>query len=510
MKTRWLNRYTALLCFLFFLIQGCYKDKGNYSYEQLPGAITITFPNVTYSKVLNQDSLIIEPAVLYDGDERDLEYEWQFCVFEKERTSFVTFQKGKKLAYKVSDKGVFNKKGSYILRLAVVNKKLKADEVNTTNQIYSQTISLEVVNALYNGLLVLHDNGVTSDLGLIQDRNFISSIGTDRVFSHLFSASNSGERIQGRGKSLGIKDDAVYVFTDKNAVHVDYLELKKTSLNYTSMLVDPSVGIGNPEYYNNKLLIDGGVAFYGAMVGPMYGIDDLNNYYLAPHAVGIETWGRGPTTSSIGFVGFDKLSASFVHSFYNTDLTELYKIPNNSNGSVAFNPANTNSNLLHFQLRSENNEAMAIAVLEDRNTLEKYLVELNFYQKDLSKITNGRYTLDGFLDINQAKFYLTGSGSLLNYYVTDRKVYRYTYQVNSSQVAYEVPATETITMAKLLKSASENKLCLATKDETGKGKLYLFSVDLTNGSLTLKRVFEGSESSGSRFGEITDVIIKNR
>lgn len=540
MKKVLLYIHTTLL--VVWLVQGCKKDKGNYDYAPLPGQVSVTIPETSYIKVLGTDTLKITPNITYSGDSTDLSYQWQRWVVTDSYRGYKTFAIGKNLNYKCGPDSVVAASGLYTLRLAIINKKLTTGNADlTANQSYSSVISLSVVNSLYRGLMVLHGNGTQSDVGLIEYNMFLpaaSNTVKTKVTSGFYSYFNQGAKIDGVGKRL-LKIGAIqtfgdfvfgtsniYVFTDKQGLRTDYLTMKNTVLDYKALFSNPATAPAKPDYFarggnstNALAMVSEGKVYYGFVVGALY--NDFN-YFAAPY-VALVFRSSNALYSSVGIVAYDNISSAFMYSLYNSTATYIYKFPASTVSGISFNPANTNANLLYMDLRTS--LFPIIAVMQDKTTMEKYLVELNPYVKDLSKAVEGRYTMEGLPDLNNIKYYAFSGGVNLNYYGTTNKIYQYLYKSgNTSNLIFTAPLGEEITMMKVLKyqnmtsaanstslyQLSNQVMIVGTTDGQGKGKIYVFRINLVSGALTLDRTFDGSESGDANFGKIYDVDLKTQ
>lgn len=526
----------AVCCLIAILASSCFKDKGNYDYSPVGDTVRISLSAMVYNVVLNESVLRIEPTIHYDGSESDLSYEWQ--IWSKDEFKYIPMQQGKILNQKVGGNAIMPTAASYKIRLAVENKNRVRDDKNMdANKQYSGIITVVAESSReYLGLMVLHGNGNNSDVGIIDHPLFAKTSSTfagNEIISNLYSSFNGGNRIPGKGikiTRLGQREDFgsytvgssnVYIITDQIGLRTTYEHLENTNLNYSSLMTNPGDASGKLQAFERMgalttdqgvVLIDGGRLFYGLMFGPMVG----NNfpYQAAPF---VQLIRKG----SVGFIGFDQLSRSFIYAAPGTAGYLLNKFPASESITDSFSLTNTNANLLHLELRTINSST--IAVMKGAGVNELFLLDLNLYTNELGKAVQGKYSLVNLPEINSIKHYAFGGGINVNYYASNNKLYRFSYVngTKASQIADY--GDEEITMMKIIKyenpevsgmnptdnyQYSNSLLIIATKNSQGAGKIYAYRYDVNNGTLLMPTIFVGDGSPGKSFGEIYDVDIK--
>ena len=77
-----MNKMRNIVWCLVFLVTGlwgCYDDKGNYDYKELPGLeIDTTGLNISGEKIAYQfQTLLVDPKINYAGNKEDLSYSWR-------------------------------------------------------------------------------------------------------------------------------------------------------------------------------------------------------------------------------------------------------------------------------------------------------------------------------------------------------------------------------------------------------------------------------------------------
>ncbi|WP_160143767.1 PKD-like family lipoprotein [Chryseolinea soli] len=539
MKQKFNVKYFVHALLVMLLVQGCYDDIGNYDYSEMPGRIIIDASSIPkdYSAMLSDDTVRISPVISYAGAESDLRYSWQ--MWDKLSNTYVTFREGKNLEYKCGIDEFVGDVGSYVIRLSVANKKLPVSEqAPTGNEVYSGIVTLNVVSALFRGLVVLHGDGTQCDLGLIEDNIFLpkaTDVVTKNVTPDFYSFYNQGSKIKGIGRQL-VKDGYIdswfgqifgecnfYVFTDQGSTRANYLTLSKTSSDYSALFINPSDASGKPEFYSvygtgsARALVDDGRVFYGYFVGPLY--NEEFEYDAAPFALSIGNAGWSGGTS-IGTIAFDKLSKGFMYSLYSQGATYLYKFPTSTVAGVGLEPGNTNADLIYMDVSARGQDTRA--VMKDVLTGEKFLGVFNFWAGDRAQVTTGRYSMKDLPQIDDAQFYAIGGGVNLTYYATTKDLYQYLFQgSNTASSVFSAPNGEVITMVKIIKYESSGNstslyqysnrmMIVATVNGANQGKVYAFIVNGVSGALTLASVYDGTESGGEHFGIIYDTEIKDQ
>ncbi|MFD2968749.1 PKD-like family lipoprotein [Sphingobacterium bambusae] len=523
-------------CLIFISAASCFKDKGNYDYSSLGDTVQIALSSTVYNVVLNESVLHIEPSIVYSGNESDLSYEWQ--IWSKDEFKYIPMQQGKVLNYQVGGNAIMPTAAAYNIRLAVENKNRARDEKNMdANRQYSRIITVVAESSReYLGLMVLHGDGTSSDVGIIDHPLFAKTSMTfagNEIISNLYSSFNGGNRIRGRGikvTRVGQREDFgtytvgssnVYIITDQVGLRTKYENLENTNLSYSALMTNPSDASGKLQAFERMgaltsnpgvALIDEGRLFYGLMYGPMVG----NNfsYHAAPF---VQLIRKG----SVGFIAFDQLSRSFIYSAPSTSSFLLNKFPSSESTTQNFSLTDTKADLLHLELRTVNSST--IAVMKGAGADEFFLLDLNLYTNELGKVLQGKYSLSTLPEINAIRFYAFGGGANVNYCASNNKLYRFSYVNGITANQITDYGNEEITMMKIVKyenpegsgmnptdnyQYSNSLLIVSTKNPQGAGKIYAYRYDINNGALLTPTIFAGDGTVGKTFGEIYDVDIK--
>lgn len=514
----------ALLVFMAAL-SGCYSDKGNYDYANLD-PVKIELSETTFNRSVGA-ALSVQPTITTNIAESDLTYEWQVfasSTVSGEYASYKTFQTGKQLDYKCMLTTLMPTPGSYTLRL-------KVSQNSTNRTFYSDDMTLSILGV--TGLLVLHGDDTSSDIGVISAKVFAPGESDTEAFTKadFYSSANGGTKLQGKGlqiiqsyPSTGSKSypDRCFVMarTDKECVLANYGGLVKQGvwddLFYGGLNQHKPEGYCLDELANGYVIaFDGGDMFYrwqnssAVWVAPSVGKGtNYTQYSFAPYFM------NGTSQSGIQAYAFDRNSRGFIA------FTSVYSLTGTSKDkriypiegtSTPFNPAHMNADLLFIGSGGTLNHDLAV-MRNDDGTM--FLAELNPYQKKYSDVAVAKYDMSGMSDVSNAKFFAFGSKlvssvvqSYINmcYYATSNSVYRYTCGQTTSNVLTMTDGTPCtfdgeITMMKTIAYNSKIVMLVGTYSG-GTGTLYRCVLDELTGLVS-------EVSSYTGFGKIYDANIK--
>ncbi|MFD2968774.1 PKD-like family lipoprotein [Sphingobacterium bambusae] len=567
MNSRYL-KYGILITVCIWFLQSCYKDLGNYNYNtsvatsisvdttDLVGTFKVNMGEKLYKAGSSQTQPTeINPAITYDGNSTDLAYEWQ--IWNANVSKFVLLHEGKNLSEYIWTPNVaisaIMPVNTYKLRLAVTNMKaLVSDTDNETNKTFSRVIDVTVNNtfgeeSILEGLMVLHSDGESSDIGIIATDEFTYfDDGNKNVVDPTYYSRVNSARIPGVGKQIAKRsylrsnprynpdssnpahhirfygNGAIYIYTSQGSYVADYFYLQKElGTDYRKMFIADGLGFNKPQSYQTydasylEAIVDDGHFFYQSSGGgpfTSYYVNTTFNYYAAPQFVIVGG------DNGIGAVFFDNLSKSFMvaaGSYYGGGISRL---PNNANSTVGFNPAAMKAELIHFEKRSYympwgHPASTSIAVMKDDATNNLYLAEFDFDENsERERVAYRRKDMQHLPEINNAKFFSFGLIREAAYYATEGKLYQYRYDNTANDALLAVSYAdfgEKVTMMKIFKEEgwdnayNSNKLVLVgTLDASNNGKLYVYDIHPTNGTLSLKNTYTG-------FGHIDDVVLKH-
>ncbi|MDR1719013.1 MAG: hypothetical protein LBR67_02665 [Dysgonamonadaceae bacterium] len=525
----------------------CYEDKGNYDYIDLPD-MTIKLPVAQYN-IPAGSKLIIEPEIVTTLPENELDYRWEiYSQFEEEDVvyselfaQFHTLNNEssdpKRLEYTcVIDGQYIQKLTSYRIRLHVVHTPTQRD-------FYSNQSTLAVGGKA--GLMVIHDNGSTSDIGLVVASEFMRTAGQTpevEVTADFYSSIN-GARLQGKGVMLYHANPVVetelrrtyfVAITDQvgEFVAIDFAKYQDWDFLFYGGL-HKRKGNSKPEgiVYTGmqKCYFDGGEVYVQSgdfatfpVISEKYAT--YSKFDVAPFFVfgNYKLWlfdrkARGFLSTLIGMV---------------SDNSVFGPAPVNTSGGL-FNLYDMQADLLWMDNGGAASHILAVMQKDDK---ERFLVEINAADAVVANQAYARYDdvsmLPGF---NQAVAYAFGYDQVnMCYYAAPNQVYRYTVfnraisgveplcMTDGSPLKLDdgtpvdFSSTE-VTCCRLLKPFDTlglgtilgvanyfnyNKLLVVGTFSGGKGTVYSMAIDQMTGRVTKVNKYEGN------FGYIRDVNIK--
>lgn len=515
-----------VLLLLSLVVFGCYDDKGNYDYIEL-GEVTIELSGTSFSRQVGE-SLQITPTVTTDIPEEDLIYVWE-CNVDTAGVwyeYFITVQEGKDLDYVLSEE-LFTEEGTYDFRLNITQE-------STGRHFYSDAVEVSVtLEPSLLGLMVLHGDGISSDIGMIVAEEFYWSVPTEtveaQVYPAYYSEANGGEKIAGRGQQV--------IESDLSSGPVDYITVialtdESSTVAYPKTMVkqgewndlfagglNENVPRGLAVVTSNLYAFDGDDIFtrqgFGAsFTTPCYDpeMTEEGVYAFYPNV-----WdGEG----SIQMVLFDELSRGFVSVGQSYSFSRL-SLMNAAGGSSVpvFNPADMQADLVFMSRGGIANHLMAVM---QNDAGEYFLIDMNIGASGFEGVPQYRYDLSGWSDVQSGKAIDWAFGeNYINmcFYATADGVYQFAVdngQISSApaklrmQDNSEVAFEGEITMMKLLNPTvngggyymANTEMVVGTYGgAAGTGILYSLELEPWSG-----RVISVKEYTG--FDEIYDVDIK--
>lgn len=505
----------------------CYEDKGNYDYTELD-TLNIQLPAKELNVQLG-DTTSLSPTVATNIPEGDLDYTWQIYSFSTSegRYAFMPMSQGKDLSYICQLNDLMPSLGTYQLRLCATQK-------STGREFYSPLLPFNISGL--KGLLVLHENGDKTDIGILRDRDFMLTDAESKttVMPHWYSESNDGAYIEGHGKSiiqhlvksmksLGTLSEAnIIVIGDQGATVCAYPSLKK--LGGWESLFAAATYQGHPQYYS---------------IGSMYGFAVDNGYLYARSvlpkmklfgAPEMDPTKNGFTISSQFY--YEQNGKLFKGLFYDGNIRGFAAITSPRAGiagnfnaynsifkletSGETNLADLQASCLSLEKGGASNHYLGIM---QRYNGERFIVEMNPTTRKQDEVCVGSYATDGLQDFANAILFASGDNQAnMCYYATRNAVYRYT--VLSGRDLASKPLTMNdgsaiafdgeITMLKVLKPYlgdykyyNSNKILLVGTygGSAGSGKVYSLTMDQMTGLVRSVKTFSG-------FDRVVDATIK--
>ena len=560
--------YYTIFCLLTLpFLASCYDDEGGNDFDSPMQDVTMVIPGTAYSGSLGS-TITITPEVETDIPESDLQFIWEAngdLVNEVGRETYSPLlpeeQWQKVLTYTCQlDDNIADLNVSYEVRL-------HARQISTGRDFYSaNTVTLTIEGI--SGLLVLHGDDNTSDVGVLSAEEFMPSTSsipeTPIVQSTLYSDANDGVTIAGRGEAIvqttseymnpQYRDRArIYVKTDEEVAFLNYETLAYdgdwNSLFYLAGRPE-QVNSGIPQGYviNGQLAVafDGNDVFIAQPFGnswpylfasytPESACADGHAFTFQPfftnvHYSGIQNmmYARsvdGDETRK-GFVG---VSTSYPGE---NAFPSSSRLIDTRSDNVPFNPGDMKADLVQMKMDGRSH---MLAVLKGDATHPDYPGQ--YFAVDLmpnpdtgsdtgesgyKSVPQYVYNISTFPGIADAIAFDFGTASNMSYYATPSAIYQYgfdgstVYQPNVLNMSDGSALTITgeITMMKFLESPNvtthntEPILVVATWDGTNSA-IYALHISTGDGKVLRAAKYDAETVDGWAFGRIADVNIKS-
>lgn len=349
---------TGIIVAGLLIAAGCYKDKGNYTYN-VPEEPKVTNLDTVYD-VFVGDSLIIKPDVNM-SNKANLRYEWKIVV--PEQMTELAF-KGPAL------RTVFGLSSSrYRGRFTIID--------SSNGMKYFYEFMVQGKTDFYKGTTVLSKEGSTTQL------SFIKPDGS--VQPRIYSALHSGEELAGDPQQVigmvhqyitpvGVSSYWIFGKTGENAgVQIDANTFKRIKYLKANFFDQPATAIpGQFEcsnfgtlqgVVNGKLYVGTSQTWNQSPVYGMFGLPAEGNYSLFPQAAfnSVAPYFLGYDINRKQFVAFTNFgSAAYIGDTYQVTST------------AAFDPKSAGLDLIYF---TQVNNSNCFAMGKDANGV---LQELKF------------------------------------------------------------------------------------------------------------------------------------
>lgn len=522
-------RHIYYLFLLAAVAFGCYDDKGNYDYAEL-AEVSIELPAASYSRQVGE-SLQITPVVTTDIPESDLAYTWEFEVDTMDvwYDYYISVYEGKNLDY-VMDADLFTE-GTYNLRLNV-------SQTSTGRHFYSEEVAVTVTTEpSHLGLMVLHGDGTSTDIGIIVAEEFYWSAPTEEteelVLPAYYSEANGGEKMTGIGRQVlqayvgwGSADYRyIIALTDESSTVAAPKTMEKEG--EWNDLFAGNLNKGNPRAVlvnSNLYAFDGDDIFSKQgysyrFTTPLYerGFSDEGDYDFYPWM-----WFPVGYASSFQAVLFDEATRGFVGVGQIYDFSNLVPINALEEGAVTglpFNPADMQADLVFMSGGGGTGHLIAV-MRDDAGTY--FLAELDPSNASANvDVPQFKYDLSGWNEVQagQAIDWAFADGYMnMCFYATANGVYQFAVDNGTAITPVALQTQDNsplefegeITMMKLLDPTingggyymTDTEMVVATYGGTpGTGILYSMELEPFSG-----RVISVKEYTG--FDEIYDVDLK--
>ena len=490
----------------------CYDDKGNYDYrdlEEVQVAIKEEGPHsLMYGEVLQLTSEIKTSI-----PEVDLQYDWEVQMDTAGFNPFVSVAQGRDLDYKWENV-VLNKEKTYKMRLNVT-------QISNGRHFYSNVV--DVMLSMFPsalGLMVLHGDGNTSDIGVIEAAEFQllkpATGFVNKTEIAYYSSKNGNQKIPGRGVGLWQTYLTGSTYASSNIVVVALTENSSAVMNSKTMgkegvwndLFVGGLNAGRPGGITvsgyNLYIFDGEdiftrQAFSYRVAVPKYAYEkgsSTNGFRFYPQL--FVPSGRGIGQAIL----FDVDKCGFVSIGQIFSFTNLALIDINEPGiQIPFNPGNMQADLVYWDAGGKYG---MLVVMKSKNDGSYFIAEMNDADANMADFPKYKYDLSHISDVANGNVvdWAFGNNQInMGYYATARGVYHFSVddgnQINPLDLTMEdnskVEFEGEITLMKILKPQATggktyymNNVVMVVGTyggSSGTGKLYSFELDPNSGKV---------------------------
>lgn len=476
----------AVLVVAMITAQGCYKDKGNYTYTNAT-VVTITASMPDTINVLLQDSLKIATTITSSkAGASSYSYEWVMYIGSGTALTRNNLSTQHDLAARITDAP-----GRYVLNYFVTD--------NQTGIIYKKAFVVNIASALNEGWLVVEEKNGACDM------NMIGSSGT--VFRNIYSGANNGAKLPAGTNRVAIVRDRlnvqkIYVMSPAAAEQLYFANFVKLN-NFADWFYQAPAVAKPQEYFisgggsgsDERLVNNGEVyAINTNSAGTMkFGLPPVGTYDIAPFEI---------YSVLNGHVWFDKLT----QRFYKQDVNYFNFSPFAAPGvTSAFNMNAINKKLLYAAATSGSSVFNCLFVNNTNDSVFNYRLEMA--KSDPAAVVDTLGVIPGVLTANQ--FVMSRKLNFV-YYTSGNQVYLLDIPARKARVIYTFATGTQVRAMKLYynnKSSSDadnyNVINIAT-NEGGEGKVYQFALAPTGdfANNTYRTVYGG-------FGLINEITYKS-
>lgn len=473
-----------LLFVLYCLLVSCYKDKGSYDYVELP---QITIGNIKDSYNIAQlDTLVLNPEIVSEGEEyngSDWDYIWRLYPG---KNNIDTIGKERVLSYQFIEEP-----GVYHIYFTAINRQ--------TELKYSKDIVVNLAGVYMDSWMVLYEKDGGCDFDLLNDRFFTKYDQDKDIYYRGVYKMIHGHVFPGNPVKIA---PYYYPYTQYDYIFSDQ---GGERLSVTSM--ETLQDMSNFLLGGKDLTFEG--FCYTYKPSGASGIEILfasERIFLSNRGTGSQdgftepicnnglTYRAAPFASRrvrfpLNTVFYDEEHCRFleVGGGKNFIVQEIADTPDNK-----FSLNNMDATMIFMDNGFNQNE---YAVMRNRTTGIYALYALSFYNKD--RYAEAKYEMTQCPGIENAVSYAVGSRGEVFYYATTDNVYLYDYKVNNRADVcihnLNLAANEEITCLRIFRPDEyyamthkyDNKvLFVATYDSsTGKGKVYMYYIDESNGNV---------------------------
>ena len=467
------------IALLVQVMQGCLKDKGNYTYHEI-NKISVVNELPDMFQVNVQDSLKIDIQLAQTmPDNAGLEIEW--VLYQG-----ATAQYRRKLGNSTSLRALITDAPStYDLDLFVKDKK--------NNVSFFRKFYVQVTTPFNQGWLVLEESAGHNDVSMILPDNSVSR--------NIYSKANDNQYLSaGPGRISVYKrraDQLIYLLTPHSGKQVSISNFKLTSTLKSWFFIPPAVEDPIDVFATSgeEHLLNNGKAHGINLIGPppyAFGQPTPGEYYLAPYQL---------STQLRGFIFYDTIAQRFWYrpsgDFSLVNITA-------SGPADIWNLNKVGKRLLYAGMSI--GETFA-AVFESNQRDSAFVITGQL--DGVSSKTVSADTLAAGIPLQTASQYLASRLVPHVYFAKDNQLFLWDIPAKKQRLVYTFPAGTSVKRMKWYYNptsgtdADNHRLMGVATDEGGEGKVYFFGTEGTGNfeNNTYRRVFNG-------FGKISDITFK--
>lgn len=458
----------------------CYKDLGNYKYHPINEVEIIADTN---SYTVSQQQVLKISVDLSESIPQSGSYSYEWVMYEDKQAPLTRriLDTTKDL-----DAIITEAPGSYVLDYFVKD--------NKTDVNFRKKFHVQVVSAFGQGWLMIEENGGSSDLSLIADK--------DHIFKNIYSGTN-GYKLPAGAEKITITDhyrfgQQIYILSPNDLLEVSYIDFIKVN-NYSDFFYNPPIPKPDLYYMNgtNVRFINGGKVYgYSTMVPPPFAfglaIDGPGGYYAMPFQI----------SSVYGDFFYDSTSKAFYRmGSYDT---ELGGFPNYNPATDAFDMNNVGKKMIYADHYTQYLHNALFKNLDDDSL---FIYTINAAN---SGFANAKYDVTQATDLLQADHYKMSQTLNYLYYAAGNKIYKLDIFAQTSTLLTTLPAGTSVADMELYYNASnssdpDNNQVLAVAANNGNnGTVYMFRLAAT-GNFENDTYFEKYDG----FGKLVCLTYKN-
>jgi hypothetical protein len=331
----------ALLIALACAQQACYKDKGNYDYQEL--AIPQVMNLDTLYTVLVGDTLRINPTITSSNPNARLGFQWSISF-----------------PLELRDTTIYSSDMNFVFRFKPDRYNARLTITDSSNGMkYFHKTDIRGITPYSKGIVILSDDGSTSQLTFVRSDgtvepnvyrtwNGVDLPGKPLQLINLFKQFINPPPALGYWVTFGeTNDGGVHIATNS------LVKIKSLRGNFFAMPDSAKPGYLETSQdgvlrgvVNGKLMVGSSYTYYGSDIYGMFSLPTAGDYTLYKRAAfnSVMPYFLGYDIVRKQFVGFTNFgSAAYIGTGYQTTTT------------TPFDPRNAGLDLLHFQQINDNN-----------------------------------------------------------------------------------------------------------------------------------------------------------